>query len=266
MILKVEYCAANIIENAPFKIHRPEGSYRYIFFHFTSQVTLVINNEEVIAHPGTCILYAPNEAQKFYVDKNRLNHDYIDFILEDESFFKKINFPLNTPFNPKDSNFISEAINEIEEEKNSTNLGSEYMTCFKTIELFIKISRKLHHRKIFGTLNYSNSLKIKFEEIRLNMYQNPDEMKVNTLAKSLGFSLSRFNELYKSFFDITPINDLTLARISRVDDLIKEGNSTKEIIKKIGFSSDEYFYRWFKKHFNMTKDEYVQSLINKGEL
>ena len=92
MILKVEYCAANIIENAPFKIDRPEGSYRYIFFHFTSQVTLVINNEEVIAHPGTCILYTPNEAQKFYVEKNRLNHDYIDFILFDESFLKKINF------------------------------------------------------------------------------------------------------------------------------------------------------------------------------
>ena len=54
MNLKVEYCAAQIIENAPFKIDRPEGSYRYIFFHFTSQVTLVINNQEIIAHPGTC--------------------------------------------------------------------------------------------------------------------------------------------------------------------------------------------------------------------
>ena len=266
MFLKVEYCAAHIIENAPFKIDRPEGSYRYIFFHFTSQVTIVINNIETIVHPGTCILYTPNEAQKFYVDKNRLNHDYIDFILEDINFFKRINFPLNTPFNPKDSTFISESIEEINEEKNSSKLGSEYMSNIKTIELFIKISRKLHHRKVFGVQNYSNSLKIKFEEIRLNMYQNPDELKVNSLAKELGFSLSRFNELYKSYFDITPINDLTQARISRVDDLIKEGNSTKEIIKKIGFSSDEYFYRWFKKHFNMTKDEYVKSLYNKGEL
>lgn len=266
MILKVEYCAAQIIENAPFKIDRPEGSYRYIFFHFTSQATLVVNNEEIIAHPGTCILYSPNEPQKFYVDKNRLNHDYIDFILEDESLLHRINFPINTPFNPKDSAYISQAIEEIASEKNGSLLGGQYMSSSKTIELFIKLSRKLHQRKIFGIENYSNSLKFKFEEIRLNMYQNPDELKVNSLAKSLGFSLSRFNELYKSFFEITPIRDLTQARISRVDDLIKEGYSTKEIIKKLGFSSDEYFYRWFKKHFNMTKDEYLKSLNNKGEL
>ena len=35
-------------------------------------------------------------------------------------------------------------------------------------------------------------------------------------------------------------------------------SSTKEIIKTIGFSSDEYFYRWFKKHFKTTKNKYVE--------
>lgn len=32
MIFKIEYLEANAIESAPFKIDRPEGSYRYIFF------------------------------------------------------------------------------------------------------------------------------------------------------------------------------------------------------------------------------------------
>ena len=266
MILKVEYCSTNVIENAPFMIDRPEGSYRYIFFHFTSLVSIIINNEVLIAQPGTCILYSPKEAQKFFVDKNRLNHDYLDFIVEDESFFKKINFPLNTPFNPKDSEYITNTIEIISEEKGSNKLGNQYISETKAIELFINLSRKLHHRKAFGQENYSNTLKLKFEKIRLDMYQMPDQVKVSSLAKTLGFSLSRFNELYKEYFITTPIIDLTNARISRVDDLIKEGYSTKEIIKKIGFSSDEYFYRWFKKHFKMTKDEYVKTLYNKGEL
>ena len=33
-MVKIEYLGSNIIENQPFKIDRPEGSYRYIFFHF----------------------------------------------------------------------------------------------------------------------------------------------------------------------------------------------------------------------------------------
>jgi len=265
MILKVEYCGVQVIENAPFMIDRPEGSYRYIFFHFTSQVSIYINNEIFIAQPGTCILYTPKEAQKFFVEKNRLNHDYIDFILEDESFFKNISFPLNTPFNPKESSFITNIIKIINEEKNGIQLGGQIISEIKTIELFTHLSRTVHHNKSFTNIDYSNALKLKFEKIRLDMYQLPDKIKVSSLAKSLGFSLSRFNELYKQYFNTTPVKDLTKARISRVDDLIKQGYSTKEIIKKIGFSSEEYFYRWFKKNFNTTKENYVKSLYKKGE-
>ena len=90
------------------------------------------------------------------------------------------------------------------------------------------------------------------------MYQTPDCFSVSDLANRLGFSLPRFNELYKTYFGTTPIKDLTKARISRVKDLLREGDSTKEIIKKIGFASEEYFYRWFKKHFNRTKEEYMK--------
>ena len=64
------------------------------------------------------------------------------------------------------------------------------------------------------------------------------------------------------YFHTTPIKDLTNARISRVEELIGNGLSTKEIIRKIGFSSEEYFYRWFKKHFKMTKEDYIKNKIN----
>ena len=90
------------------------------------------------------------------------------------------------------------------------------------------------------------------------MYQSPDNSTVNNLAKSLGFSLSRFNTLYKAFFGITPIKDLTKARVTRVEELINNGYSTKEIIKRIGFSSEEYYYRWFKKQFKKTTEDYIK--------
>lgn len=265
MLFQIEYCATKITENAPFKIDRPDGSYRYIFFHFTSQVIMTLKGENIIIQPGTCILYSPQEAQKFYVEKSRLNHDFVDFICNDDSFFKKINFPVNIPFNPKDSNYISETINSILNERTETKLGHEYMEDVILTNFLVTLSRKYHHRKKYNFQQYNASLKSRFEQLRLDMYQLPDDIKVSLLAKKMGFSISRFNELYKLFFNTTPINDLTHARISRVDDLIKEGYSTKEIIKKIGFVSEEYFYRWFKKNFKTTKDNYVKKLDLKGE-
>lgn len=265
MIFSLEYCGVNTIENAPFKIERPDGSYRHIFFHFTSQVTIKINGEDIPCSPGTCILFEPKVFQYFFVEKTRLNHDFIDFTLENQSFFKELNFPLNTPFNPKNSYEINELIAKIAEEKNSMEIGSKYKCQSLMIELFVSISRKFHYRKMYTNEKYTNIQKTKFEEIRLSIYQAPDQLKVSSIAKKMGFSLSRFNDLYKKYFDCTPIEDLTKARIIRVKELIEEDYSTKEIIKTVGFSSDEYFYRWFKKHFKTTKNDYIKNIRNEEQ-
>ena len=265
MIFTLEYCEANAIENAPFKIERPDGSYRHIFFHFTSQVTIKINNNDIVCSPGTCILFEPKTFQYFYVEKNRLNHDYIDFTLENIHFFKELNFPVNTPFNPKCSKEINDMITLINKEKNSLELGAHYKCQALMLDLFVLISRRYHYRKMYTNEKYVNLQKTKFEEIRLAIYEAPDQLKVSTIAKQIGFSVSRFNDLYKKYFNCTPIDDLTEARIIRVRELINEGCSTKEIIKTLGFSSDEYFYRWFKKHFKVTKNEYINEKNNMEE-
>ena len=257
MIFQIEYLGVNAIENAPFKIERPEGSYRYIFFHFLSEVKIEINGKETVASPGTCILYTPNTTQKFYVEDNRLNHDYIDFILLDDDFFTKIDFPLNIPFNPKDSKYINEIITQISNEKSDVKLGSIYKVESLIIDLFISLTRKYHSRKTYSFEKFSDIQRSNFEELRLQIYQKPDHLKIASIAKSIGFSVSRFNELYKTYFNTTPIKDLTKARVERVKELINEGYSTKEIIKIIGFTSDEYFYRWFKKHFKTTKNNFI---------
>lgn len=257
-MIKIEYVGHTIIENQPFSIDRPEGSYRYIFFHFSSKVMIEINGEIIEATPGSCILYEPKHPQKFFVEDNRLNHDYVDFTIDDESLFKKIRFPLNTLFHPKSSSEISSTIKQIFEENKESKFGSEIMNDALFTALLIKLSRKVHVTHNLSKKTYNDELKIKFEKIRLDMYNNPDNLEVSKLADSLGFSLAHFNYLYKEFFSITPIKDLTLARIQRVNDLIANNIPTKDIIKMIGFTSDEYFYRWFKKHNKLTKSEYIK--------
>lgn len=258
MIFSLEYCVHNAIENAPFKIERPEGSYRYLFFHFNTSVTLKYNGENVVLDPGTCILFTPGKPQYFFTEKSRLNHDYLDFILYDNDFFKKIAFPTNKPFNIRNNEFVGNMIKEIVDEKSNENIGSNYMVDSKMIDFFVSLSRKYHHKKTFSYDKYMNEIREEFEKMRLLMYEKPDGLKISSLAQERGFSITRFSTLYKTFFGVTPTEDLKKARISRVRDLLKNGCSTREIIKIVGFSSEEYFYRWFKKNFYVTKEDYVK--------
>ncbi|HHU28270.1 TPA: helix-turn-helix transcriptional regulator [bacterium] len=256
MDFKLHYLGYKVIENAPFMIDRPDGSYRYIFFHFVSPVYLRTKNGIEFIEPGSCILYEPRVPQHFYVSKNRLNHDYLDFELFDGEFFEEIAFPLNMPFNPRISSFITEVIYKIHQESNSSKAGSTYMQSSLMTNLFIEISRKIHNHDIGVNRKYGEELKMKFEEMRLAMYTDPSNLTISKLAEQSNFSLSYFNSLYRSFFNVTPIEDLTRARISHIKVLMKQNEPTSSIIKKIGFSTPEYFYRWFKKHFGMTPKEY----------
>ena len=257
MLFSLEYCVHNAIENAPFKIDRPEGSYRYLFFHFSTAVMINLGGENIQLDPGTCILFAPGKKQYFYTEKSRLNHDYLDFVLYDNDFFKKIGFPINKPFNIRDHEMVGKLIKEIVDEKESDNIGLIYQIDAKLINFFVTLSRKYHYKKTFSHDKYMNEIREEFEKLRLEIYEKPDGLKIANIATEKGFSLTRFSTLYKTFFGVTPSEDLTKARVSRVRDLLKKGYSTREIIKMVGFSSDEYFYRWFKKNFLVTKEDYV---------
>ena len=260
MIFRIDYIVPTAIENAPFKIVRPEGSYRYIFFHFVSKVIMNINGEDVELNPGTCIVYSPGTRQDFHVETNRLNHDYIDFVLNEPGFFESIGLPLNVPFCPKISNYITNTVKNIAQEKSFGLVGAPYMADSMLCEFFVNISRRLRHRRHVTPDSYNDDLKAKFDAVRLALYQNPVNASVSSIAKEVGYSLPRCNALYKSYFGTTPMKDLTNARIAYVKEMIAEGKTTSEIIKSINFESPEYFYRWFKTHFGMTKEQYIASL------
>lgn len=266
MDFKLHYFGHDVIENAPFSIDRPEGSYRYIFFHFTSSVFIETSDGVIEASPGSCIMYQPGVKQKFFVEKHRLKHDYLDFTIHDPDFLDKIRFPLNTIIYPRMSHDISSTIELIHKEDNTNRVGSEYVISSKLTYLFINISRKIHNHAVGSNRKYAEEQRQKFENLRLSIYHNPEYFSVKKMASSIDFSLPYFNQLYKRYFGITPIKDLNTARKKFVDKLIRENETSRIITKKLGFSSVEYYYRWFKNTFNMTPTQYIQLLQEKEDI
>jgi AraC-like DNA-binding protein len=265
MDFKLHYFGHDVIENAPFSIDRPEGSYRYIFFHFTSSVFIETSDGIIEASPGSCIIYEPGKKQKFFVEKYRLKHDYLDFTLNDPEFFKNIRFPLNTIIYPRLSPYISSRIEFIHKEDNTSRVGSSYIISSAITNLFIDISRKIHNHSVGSNRKYTEEQSKNFEDLRLSIYHNPEQYTVKKMAHSIDFSLPYFNQLYKRYFGITPIKDLNLARKKFVSKLVIDHEPSKIITKKLGFSSVEYYYRWFKNTFGMTPTEYIQQLQNEKD-
>lgn len=258
----LHYFGNKVIEEPPFSIHRPEGSFRYIFFHFISPVVIYTSNGSFDAPPGSCILYRPGTIQKFEVIKNRLNHDYLDFVVEDDQFFETIKFPLDDVFNPFMSDEIRKLYKKIIEEKQLGRPDSKYLiSCYLT-EFFIDVARKLNKTKRYK--KESGILSEKFEDIRLSLYQNPKENYVKDMADSFFYSLPYFSYLYKKHFKVTPMEDLNNARIAYINNNRDNFKSVNLLCEDLGFSSAEYFYRWFKTYFNMTPKEFFNHHSDKS--
>ncbi len=101
----------------------------------------------------------------------------------------------------------------------------------------------------FGKKNPPTQLSTldQFEKLRLKIYEDPAHC-VQYYASESGFSVRRFEHYYKQFFQISPKDDLTKARLLSAQDKLSSGLPYEEIAESLGFGSSEYFYKWYRAH------------------
>lgn len=261
MNFKLHYIGSEIIETGDFKIERPEGSPRYLFFHFISSCKITINGVTHFASPGSCILYEPNVKQIFESDSMRINHDYIDFECSDENIFDILKIQRNEIIVPSQSKKITEDILALYK-ASKNELSNDVVIDYLLLGVFIHLSSYLHRYKIGANKSYLESIRNQFEKLRHDIYQNPSNINVAKISKDMGFSPSYFNVIYKNFFFVNPIKDIEKARLEMSKRMILDGIKVNEITKKIGFSNDEYFYSWFKKHTGLTIKQFIDQETN----
>lgn len=118
------------------------------------------------------------------------------------------------------------------------------------LELFLRL---LYSRKI----SKGASGKISFyyaEEVRLRLtkFANESVLDASPLEEVLridGYSYSRQERLFKEEFGITPHQYVTILRVERIRQLLKEGRMTvSQIADEMGFNDLAYFSRYVKKH------------------
>ena len=87
------------------------------------------------------------------------------------------------------------------------------------------------------------------------------QWRLSELAGMAGYSVSRFSNLYKTEYGVSPMDDLMNIRIERAKLLIRYGSmSLGTIAEQTGFSSIYYFSRAFKKKEGITPSEFKKKL------
>jgi two-component system response regulator YesN len=77
------------------------------------------------------------------------------------------------------------------------------------------------------------------------------------LAEIVNLNPSYLSRLYKQLTGVNVTDTILDVRISRAKRLLKESNlKVHDIAAKVGFDSDAYFIRSFKKKCGMTPQEY----------
>ena len=80
---------------------------------------------------------------------------------------------------------------------------------------------------------------------------------IENLAEELMISRSKLHRKIKSLSGITTSEFVNLVRIKKAVELItKENYMFSEVAYQVGFSSQSYFNRCFKKVYNVTPKEY----------
>lgn len=237
-------------EAAGFFIDRPRGHKKYTFLHFFESVTLRVGEQEYVTRPHACIIYAPHTPQYFY-SSGPLVHDWFHFEGEPP---RGVIRP-DCIYYPSGGAFITDIVQEMETEFSARRAHSDQLLDLKARELFIKLSRGSagDDRETFDKKTEDS-----FFALRSAMFSNlSEDWTSERMAKQVNLSRSRFFMLYKTFYGVSPTEDLINARIQSAKNLLLfTDRPIAEIADAVGYRNITHFMRQFRERTGKTPKGY----------
>lgn len=248
-MFSLHYVGYNYVEDHKFLIDRPDGASDYLFLLFSTPVNIKIDGKTILTQPNAMILFEPKYPQYYTNPDGGFVNDWIHFDFDDTSIPPMLAaLPLNRIFYIDSCDFVRDAIRELEREDKLEEVFYEENIHAQMTGLFIYLSRASLHQHNATANVYMNSLKQEFRELRskvLTHYQHP--WSTDEMASSVGLSRSRFCVLYKSFFNVSPKEDLLTERFKMAQHLLLTTHlSVEEVSLKVGYTNLYHFSKQFK--------------------
>ncbi|MBR3942652.1 MAG: helix-turn-helix transcriptional regulator [Clostridia bacterium] len=245
-------------EKAGFTINRKDTGDEYIFIHCHTPVAVWEKGKW--HHTKECIfaLYDKHAHQQFKADGVPLMHDWMHILGNMDSLMQKTGLLYNTVYTVQDSEKITAIMQDLEAEFLRADAFSKEIQKVRIAELFLRLGRQVHGEPITLT----RSLVKRFTEARTEIHKNYFmPWTVEKMAELVHISPSRFYDLYKKIFWLSPKKDLQYIRIEHAKwMLLQDTLSVKEIASAVGYENEYYFIRKFKEQTGTTPGKYKKGL------
>ncbi len=208
----------------------------------------------IINTPGQIVYHGPQTESDvgFINDWMHVDGDDIGLLLE------KYPLPLNEAFHIDEWVILRKYFNNLMSEYNSEITGSSDMIESIITQMIITLHRAYKKQDICNEDFYQ------IAAVRRKINKNPEKKwTLKEMAMLAGYSVSRFSELYKKTYNISPINDVIEHRISLAKMLLLSGQaSISHVADACGFNTINYFSKLFKASTGYTPSEYIKNHID----
>jgi len=248
-------------EKRGMQLIRKDTGNEYIFLHYLTSVSLLLEGHWIRIKEGGCIIYDKHSYQHFVSDECELLHDWFHATGNCTEIIGKYGLKFNTVYYPQDSKFITSIIQAIEIEQLKQDIFCNEICDDKADELFARIARGIVDLE--EIIFIGADIKNRFLELRTQINREFNNgWKIDTLAALVNLSPSRFHALYKEIFLISPKKDLINIRIEHAESLLLHTSySIESIASMVGYSNPFNFIRQFKQIKNITPGQYRKAAL-----
>ena len=178
---------------------------------------------------------------------------YFALFLLEPIFRKQHNFQSKLHLSTKDLIYASELTSLLYKEYTQRVPGFQAMLVNYFIQLVVFLSRKYSEQQSPVT----NSFMPLADTIAYIEQNFTSDISLNSLAERSDMSVNHFLRVFRSTFNLTPVNYINQLKIKKACELMVDSGKTMTCIAfESGFSDSNYFSRLFKKIMGMTPTEY----------
>ncbi|MCL2249830.1 MAG: AraC family transcriptional regulator [Oscillospiraceae bacterium] len=240
-----------------FRIFRESGQNAILFLHFLTPMSVIIDDRLTNLARNACLIYTPGISQDYgaATETDRFENNYVTFRTATVNFLSRFEVILNEPFYINNEDDITRCIEWITWASANRMQSWEKEIEERVFELFRLIERGMVgiSPKDFRDIQ----TKQRFIVLRGEMKLAPGEWTVEKMADTCYLSRSRFYTLYKTFFGISPSDDLAVALLSYAKKRLTDtGDSISAISTDMGYKRVESFIRMFCEKEGVTPGAY----------
>lgn len=250
-MINVTKAAGTWREHKGFSLKQSCGN-DYVFVHFVTPAYI----DTKLYDAGTFILYEKESIRNISSPEQDIIHDWFHADGDIEELARKSGISFGVPYTLSESGFISDIVSEMEIEVLKKRVGYTEIVSALAEELFARIMRALVERQV----ETEKEVYREFRELRCEiMMSYSADWSIQRMAERVSLSASRFYELYRRIFGISPQKDLQNVRIEHAKRLLAENKYTVgRVAEMTGYASQYHFIRQFKRICGVSPGKYIE--------